>query len=230
MPNKLQQLGKVRARKGFTLVELLISMAIFVSFLGVVTTSYVSIVRAQRDANDVRKMYSELRNVIDVVSDSIRESAVDYGCYNPAEQSGIDLYDPNRCLENAVSPIVGGQTTVLALVKKDGLEKTIFKIDGAKLVQKRWQKTSVGWEAVPGYEEYVPLNTDLLSLEGVNFRIFPQVNPYSNDPKVFGNSAFQFQPKVGLFLLVKNGVNAKSDFQLRYQTTISTRVYNRSDS
>lgn len=44
-----------REREGFTLIELMISIVIFVLFLGIVSQSYISIVRTQREANEVRR-------------------------------------------------------------------------------------------------------------------------------------------------------------------------------
>lgn len=69
---------RLREQKGFTLIEVLISMAIFVSFMTVLIGSYTGIVRGQRDANDYRLLYSEARTVFDKLTDEVRDSAVYY--------------------------------------------------------------------------------------------------------------------------------------------------------
>ena len=53
--------------KGFTLIEMLIAMTIFVTFIGILMSSYTSIVRAQRDANDYRETYVKARQVFDLL-------------------------------------------------------------------------------------------------------------------------------------------------------------------
>ena len=70
-------------KKGFTLVELLVSIAIFVVFLGVVSVSYIGIVREQRQANEVRKMYTEVRSFVEDLSQDMRLGSIDYECYAP---------------------------------------------------------------------------------------------------------------------------------------------------
>ena len=68
-----------RAKKGFSLIEMLIAMAIFVLFTGVILTSYLGIVKALRNAEDYRILYSEARHVFDVITDTARNYKIDYG-------------------------------------------------------------------------------------------------------------------------------------------------------
>lgn len=63
--------------RGFTLVELLISMGIFLMFTTILLNSYVSIVTSQREADDYRKIYSEGRKVFQLLSDEVRNGVID---------------------------------------------------------------------------------------------------------------------------------------------------------
>ncbi len=73
-----------KTRNGFTLIELLVSIAIFVMFLGVVSLSYIGIVRSQRQANEVRKMYSDVRSFVESLAEDMRLGTIDYDCYQPS--------------------------------------------------------------------------------------------------------------------------------------------------
>ena len=209
-------------RKGFTLIELLISMVVFVLIMGIVASSFTSIVRAQKDANEVRRMYSEVRGFADLLSEEARLGAIDYKCY--AEEATSYSYD---CQE-ALGTIVNGRSNYLAVVRKDGLQKTIFKYDPVKKTVSmiKYEKTeSGGWGIAPGYTGFRDVMGDAVSVEKLSFAINPDTDPYAQAG--YSLNAKQFQPKVTLFMQVKNGKNSKSEFNIDFQTTISSRVYNR---
>ena len=87
-------------------MEVLISMAIFVSFTGVLLNSYMSIVKEQREANEYRTMYSQARTVFDQLTGETRDSAIYY--------TETDLHN-------------------LVLLSKDGQSASRFEFDeGAK--------------------------------------------------------------------------------------------------
>jgi len=217
--------GKKSSRKGFTLIELLISIVLFTIFLGLVSQSYLSIVRTQRQANEVRKMYSEVRIFMDSLAEEIRLSAIDYDCY----WGNLGLENEPLCASDATGTIVNGHSSVLSLVKKSGGEKTTYKIveedDRIIIKVKKWYLDNGIWAVVPGYQGFRNVFSEKLTINYVDFAIFPDVNPYSK--LNYLDNAVQFQPKVTFFLSVKNaeGTNAKFDYQ--FQTTISSRVYSR---
>lgn len=232
---------KVRMfRSGFTLIELLVSLVIFVIFLGIVSTSYVNIVRAQRQANETRKMYSEVRSAVELLTEDVRLGAIDYDFY----QGTSDLANEN-CQEGALSAsISGGRTTILALVHKDGLERSFFCFDQTteKLWYKKFKRDPSGstWIPAEGFagttelgsttqeaNGYRSLNSDFVKIHSMSFAIFPDVNPYSDDPDVYTKNGTQFQPKVTVFMSAVNGTRAGTDFTMDFQTTVSSRVYSR---
>lgn len=230
----LQKSGKTKkitsSKKGFTLIELLISMVIFVIFLGVVTNSYVSIVRNQRQANEVRKMYSDVRRFMDMFAQEVRLSSIDYACYN-----NTNILDPNACTETGAS-ITNGAANMLLLVNKDGLERSTFSyVDddnnpGQIIIKyKKYVKdlTTASWKAADGFDSALPVMSDSVAVTHLAFFISPKDNPYSDLVDIYGNAATQFQPKVTLLMSVKNSRSTLADFSMDYQTTISSRVYSR---
>lgn len=218
---------KMNKRKGFTLIELLISIVIFVFFLGLVSTSYISIVRAQKDANQVRKIYSELRTFVETLAEEIRLSAVDYDCYEGSPTFSDDSY---WCAD-ILQPLTEGRSNYLALVRKGGKEKTVFKFEDNKVFMTKAYKQNNVWSFAPGYDalvgqsNYQQILSDSLDVTNLTFYVFPDVNPYSSEH--YRENAKQFQPKVSIIMSVKNGLNEDSNFEFDFQTSVSSRVYSR---
>ena len=67
-----------KTKSGFTLIEMLVAMAIFVVFVGILVNSYSSIVKAYHEANDYRKMYVEARDIFETLTRELRDGMVDY--------------------------------------------------------------------------------------------------------------------------------------------------------
>ena len=214
-------------REGFTLIELLISIVIFMLFLGIVSQSYISIVRAQREANEVRKMYSDVRVVMDFIAEEIRLGGIDYDCYYFDVADLVTPYCPELEIVGSLSQ-ANTQNSHLALAKQGGREKTVMKLeDGQLMVQKHAKNKDGDWSASPGYETYRPLTSDRIEIDALSFAIFPDVNPYSDDSDIYRDNGTQFQPKVTIFMSVKNAEEVTSEFDFDFQTSVSSRVYSR---
>jgi len=99
---------RIIKQKGFTLVELLISMSIFVIFMGVLINSYTAIVRSQREANDYRIMYVEAREIFETVSAELKNAAINY---------------------NQIAVSFNGAVQDLEFISKDGLVKNEIRYD-----------------------------------------------------------------------------------------------------
>lgn len=98
------------------MIEMMIAMSIFVTFLGILFNSYTSIVRSQREANDYREMYVEARQVFDYLTQELRNGMVDY-----AKTQGVVADNPEE----------------LSLISKDGLYRTTVSLeDGIVKVEK----------------------------------------------------------------------------------------------
>ncbi len=223
--------SKNNLKKGFTLIELLVSIMLFTVFLGIVSQSYLSIVRAQRQANEVRKMYSEVRVYMDTLAEDIRLSSIDYGCY---DQKMMSLFVSGKavCDVESTGTIVNGKTNVLSLLKKGGDEKVTYKIEkdsegNKRLMVKRWyfDYGSGNWVAVPGFKDFRNVFSNRLEINYASFAIYPEINPYSS--LNYMDNAVQFQPKVTTFLSIGNAEGINVDFDYQFQTTISSRVYSR---
>lgn len=152
--------------KGFTLIEILIAMSIFVIFMGVLIGSYAGIISSQRDANNYRAVYEEGREVFDELIEIFRENVVDYG------------HVAYRCRPQALST---GLSSV-HLISKDGRTKTQVLFEEGVIRVKE------------GDNDFVDLNSDAAVVEDFKVYVYPYVDPY--DPQYVYYDAYQFQPKI----------------------------------
>ncbi|MBI4994248.1 hypothetical protein HZC21_01215 [Candidatus Peregrinibacteria bacterium] len=190
----------------FTLMEMLISISVFMVFVGLVAGSYISLVKANNTANDMQKLYRETRNVFDVIASEIKNGAIDYSCVNPE----TDVH----CIENQNAG-EKGEKKVLGILRRTGASRALFKLkDGKILFQEQTRDpTNMAWVYVTDWQ---PLTAEKSNVEDLRFKIFPEKNPY--DAANAENDASQWQPSTTIFLKI-NGRN--------FKTTYSSRTYGR---
>jgi len=199
-----------RLQKGFTLIEMMIAMTIFVIFMGVVMQSYLSIVMTQREANEYRVMYSEARAIFDKFSDEIRNGVISY------DQMGVK---DNVVLQNPASKLVlfsPDQTRSVWFEYVSAEKKIVFaefnKVEEENMDERFDQK-----------DAYV-LNSDRIKVEKFNMYISPLDDPYKD--RNVGNNNLQYQPKITLFAKFSKEISpGKPPMELNLQTTISSRSY-----
>lgn len=189
--------------RGFTLVEMLVAMAIFVIFVGVILNSYTTIVRSQREANEYRIMYSEAREMFDYLSLKLRDGMVDYGFYR---EGGV-----------------GGVMDSLVLVSKDASERIYLSYDPAD------EDFDVKVNAFDGKNDLDLLSEfsfgDEVKIKELSFYVSPSNDPYDND--FYDQDAIQFQPKVTVYARFERELSgAREPFVMDLETTVSSRVYN----
>lgn len=194
-----------KSQKGFTLVEMLIAMAIFITFTGILISSYTSIVRSQRETNDYRLMYSEARGVFESLTAELREGMVDYGYY--------------------AGGILSGGLGEIYLVSKDDQVRTYIKSDealGVVSVSKR-----VRDKITKVYSDFGAsrnLNSSDVKVTKLKFYVSPVIDPY--DPKYVENDLNQFHPKVTIYAEFSRELKSGKIYTMDLQTTVSPRIYN----
>ncbi|MBI5753599.1 type II secretion system protein [Candidatus Peregrinibacteria bacterium] len=198
-----------KKKLGFTLVEMLISMAIFMAFTGILISSYTGIIRSQRDANEYRDMYVQARQVMETLVQNLRDGMLDYGY----------LAKNNAFPEGEVH-----------FVSRDGQTKTYvnYENDIVKL-RKRYlmannlpcdtDNTCYGPE-----KDAVNLNDPTL-VKVTKFQLYfsPKVDPY--DLKNVAKDTSQFQPRVTVYAQFEKDLKTGGKYTMDLQTTVSSRVY-----
>lgn len=209
---------KTNTKKGFTLVELLVAITMFMIFITSISSAYLDIARSQREANAVRAIYSEIRYIFDLISSEARSKTIDYGC--PGDSGCSDL--------NGL-PV----SSYLALVDGDGMSRTVFLIEEdfseekKKLYYYKEKKdaNSLVWNRAEGFEGgYQEIDLKNIKIENFVFEKSPLVDPF--DPENIGCGAVQFQPAVSLYTTISSVNEQAKNFKIDLQTTISSRVYN----
>lgn len=204
---------KIKLQKGFTLVEMLISMAIFMTFTGILISSYTGIIRSQRDANLYREMYVQGRQVMETLVQELRDGMVDYGTINPPNSGFKTMSDGE-----------------IYLISRDGATKThvTYGEDTVKLIKSRLVLgNQPAIDAVYAPDINPILLNDAKSVKVTKFRIYysPKIDPY--DPKNVNYGTSQFQPRVTIYAeFTKDLGPNREPYVMDLQTTVSSRVYN----
>jgi prepilin-type N-terminal cleavage/methylation domain-containing protein len=195
---------KVLLQKGFTLVELLIAMTIFVSFVGILIGSYTSIIKGQREADEYRIMYSESRKIFETIVQELRDGMVDYKKYNANDTGGV----------------IGGLDTLHVVSKDASMQSSIVydEVGGVVSIKKGKFGQDSAWE------EFNLNSPDLVGVTDFKFYISPSIDPY-DDENVYKDKN-QLHPKVTVYgKFVRKFGNGK-EYSMELQTTVSSRIYN----
>jgi prepilin-type N-terminal cleavage/methylation domain-containing protein len=218
---------KIKIQKGFTLIEVLVAITIFMIFITSVSSAYLDIAKSQREANAVRAVYSEMRYIFDLIGSEVRSKTVDYGC--PGSVASQTATSAGCVKLNGVS-----KSNYIALVDNEGTQRTIFLVEDdlqdekKKLYYYKEQKDleTFVWNRVEGFENgYTEIVLKNIEINNFVFEASPLVDPF--DPNNIGCGAIQFQPAVSIYTTIKSANEQAGNFELDLQTTISSRVYNR---
>ena len=68
-------------RPGFTVIEMIITMAVFSIVLGVIIQIFIFTSRTQRSGRSVQEAYAEARTVVETMSREIQNGSIDYSYY-----------------------------------------------------------------------------------------------------------------------------------------------------
>lgn len=198
-------LQRVKARHGFTILEMLIAMSVFVIFIALSSSAYIGLMRANRDASDTQRIYRDVRHIFDSIAEEVHNNQIDFTCFdrNSGDLSGA-------CIENINST----SPSILAFTAQTptGRIRTLYKFqDGTVNVLKQKRDASdLSWEG----SEWIPLIANATHFDEVGFSIFPLKNPY--DSENITDDGTQWQPSIRL--MVKRG-------EIVYKTTYSSRSY-----
>lgn len=184
-------------------------MAIFMTFTGILISSYAGIVRAQRDANEYREMYVQARQVMETLVQELRDGMVDYGAFATTFPEGE-----------------------VHFVSRDARTKTYVTYkDNIVAVKKLYLKTgslpcvtdATCYDAMKDKDVVVLNNPDVVKVSKFRLYFSPKVDPY--DPKKVDYSTSQFQPRVTIYAEFQKKLRTGGTYEMDLQTTVSSRVY-----
>lgn len=189
-------------KKGFTLVEMLVVLAVFSVVTVVIVDIFMLASRAQRRTLAVQKIQSDARYSLEAMSREIRMDMVDYAYYGgtvneiPSETLALRDQDDNRIIFKKSNEYCPAGTTDCIVVSIDG---------------------GSNWESItaPG-----------INVDDLKFYIDPAVDPFLQ------NAGFTYdsdnQPRVTVTLVTRGAGGLSDEEKTVYlQTTVSNRIYRR---
>lgn len=143
-------------QSGFTLIELLITLAIFAGALTAASNIFVYTQRAASRTESAQSTQTDARFVLEVMSQEIRRSNIDYVVYGGA--------------------VGGNPQDTLALVSADGSRIQFRRVaDGSRGLIQISQDGGTNWT------DLTPID---ISISGLAFYIAPATDPYAQNPAV----------------------------------------------
>lgn len=194
-------------------MEMLVAMAIFVMFTGILISSYLGIVKALRGEEEHRILYSEARHVFDVLTEESRNSTIySGGVTGAAGATECNLYGFD----------VGDS---IEFCSNDGKSKVEFKYADDVLYLSKYEKKEVVGLVK---EDFIKISEEKLHSDDVkmthfDFYVWPKENPYSPEGvPVVG----MFQPKVTFVATFAKDDMKGGILEYNLQTSVSLRIYN----
>ena len=186
-------------RRGFTLIEMLVVMALFMTLMLVVSDIFLSVSLVQRKTLAREQGAKEMQFVLEQLAQAIRLNKINYSHYK--------------------LPLTG-QVEDLALIDADQKE-TIYTLTStgcAVSVTECIKKSVAGVEAI--------ISPSNVNIEELKFSILPLVDPYAYNESAKKFTSDE-TPLVSIYLTAKD-INANQDERkIVLQTTMTTRYYER---
>ncbi|MBI5077532.1 prepilin-type N-terminal cleavage/methylation domain-containing protein [Candidatus Falkowbacteria bacterium] len=185
-------------KKGFSLIELIVVMALFLTLMLVVSDIFLSVSMVQRKTLAYQQAANDLQFNLEQIVQQIRLNKIDYDYYGGG-------------LSNAVQE--------LALRGADGAQILFKKVDAhcpvgvsSCVAQTADSQSSI-------------MTADNVNIEKLEFNIMPAKNPYDFD-KTMNKFSSDEQPIVTVVLIGKTLAPIKDDQkEIFLQTAVSSRFY-----
>lgn len=230
-------MDSLKRNHGFTLVELLVAMSIFVVVSLISVTVFAQIIRSQTYLNDRRNLQEEGRFLLEKIVKELKNGTIDYPQYHmtnwpgttyaeyialphdathpPSINDNSQISNPN-CLEKNCE-------TTLNIVSPDGLSQTKLQRNTiSSVVEISTLHRCNGadeWDPDSAYTGgFLPLSKSSIEVTKLEFFITPLKDP----SKVFDDDNVQYQPTVIILLDARDPV---SNAMLSLQTSVATRIY-----
>jgi prepilin-type N-terminal cleavage/methylation domain-containing protein len=155
-------------KKGFTLIEMIVSLSIFVLVLLIATDVFVVINRSQRKVAATQKIQDDVRYLIEVMSQDVRLSRINYAFYESSDIR-IDLH-PDVTMTVPVR--------ILALVTQSN-EFVFYRFWGITNRVQYCKESTLGLSCNPttgtGWNDLTPAG---VSIADLRFVITPTADPF----------------------------------------------------
>lgn len=195
--------------RGFTLLEMLVAVSIFVVLVVAATDIFMMANRSQRKVFDLQAMQASSRFTLDAIVREIRTGTVDYGYYAGLENG---MQNPAEVLA-----LIDSQETPIKFYESDQTN--------GQYCQDEQSRPCLLVEV--GSFDPAPLSPLGVKVRSANFFVSPEQGPFDFDAAASDYSSDK-QPTVTVMLSLES-VGRKSDERtyLDLQTTATSRLYQR---
>lgn len=188
---------------GFTLIEMLVAMTVFVLAATTATDLYIAAGRSQRAIRTRERLQNEVRFAFETMSRAIRGGTIDYNAY-----------------VGGAAPSSGA---ILNLRNTEG-DREIFRASSSS---SECPENAFSCLLICDAVNCSPLTASGIIWDEIRFYISPARDPFLFDPSsgTFGASV---QPHVTVFARVRIGSNLPEErAEITLQTSITSRIYKR---
>jgi prepilin-type N-terminal cleavage/methylation domain-containing protein len=214
---------------GFTLIEMIVSITIFSTFVGVISSSYIYIMNTLNDAEIVKDINADILSTVESITDDIKVSKIDYDCYSAEDKTAIcneiEVNTPNENVNNGYLV-----TKYLALQSHNGLNRVIYRVNKEKIqvLRQVFDSENNIWKADYGFSEndeepfgFKNVNGEQIKVNDAWFYITPYKNPFDSSSLEFDN--LQYQPQVTLRMEFKGSSQIRQNITIPIQTTVTIK-------
>lgn len=221
LQNKQHQ--NTNSRKGFTLLELTISLGIFMIFSTAVISTFLSVTQASTKANLNREQVAESTEVLNYIESIAKENGLDYNYLQTSQQT------PSRQTFAYISPDFLTRYSFLIECPANGL-RPMSNSDFCTIYSNKTTRSNIIQDFVIQNGDWVPLHSNNLKIIRFTAQHFPNQDPFTTSEVV--TQANQFQPTTHITLNLAR--NYQTDYSqalsssnpIVIQTSISSRLYN----
>lgn len=199
-----KKIKNLQQQSGFTLMEIIVALAIFSIALISLTDIFLLSQRAQNKLVGETKIQADARFVMEVLAKEIRMNMIDYAAIDPADQA-----DPLNLSYLPLLDLEGNK-----LIFSATSSPMICTIEGIKCLAVK--RNDSAWASI------TPSGVNIVSAK---FYIYPIQDPFQVIANNYGANS---QPRVTIILTAENIKNRGGEGNVQYlQTTVSSRVYKR---
>lgn len=205
---KIKKLNKNNKKeKGLTLIELLISLSVFMLVIGGLLNIFVSNTKLQKTVLAEQRLINQSDYLIEYIQRALRMAKKELNCLNPSDDLTCDPSNPPYCLStyNKNYDIIGGgqgikfinPMRVYNVGGKDYWACQEFYLDSGQLRE----KISAGSPLVEIYDQ--PISSNEIEIENVSFSVS------GIQPLVKINFEFKSKLDPSLRLNIENSVSQR---------------------
>ncbi len=187
---------KYNNQNGFTLLEMTVSMGVFLILFTLTLSIYSSTLNSERRTVQLSKLQKEAQLIMEIMAKKIRTGKVDYDFYTPFSQ--VDS--------------VNGESELALLDEYDN--PTVFRYHNNSL---EVCTVDCGTQTAPNDSNYNIIPASDVTVNSLNFFIVPATNPFTGSDQ---NPEF---PKITVVINLEN-TSGKSTRNLIIQQTLPQRL------